>query len=188
MARDVLAVVAGSGTLYWDEVDGGEAVFPANPTTAPAAGWEDIGYSEEGWAFEADKTFENIVVDEEVDPLNTLKTAQELRLVGVMAQSGQEQLKLAMGGGTIAVGTPAGYDTYTPPASTAFTEFQLLLRVPSPGGGALLRDIHVPRAIATGSFSMRYKKAPDIALTAVEFRIVKPAAGDIFTVIDDLTT
>lgn len=184
MARDVTAIVIGPGELYWAPL--GEA-FPTNPATAVAGNWEDVGYSEDGWTVEADKTVEDVFVAELIDPVASFKTAQSIRITGSMAQVGLEQLQLAFGGGSIAVGAPAaGFDTYTPPASETFAEYAVLLRTDAPGG-ALKRDWQFPRAIAAGAIASQFTKAPQKALVAMEFRVLVPASGSIFKVIDDTT-
>lgn len=182
MARDVTEVLVGPGTLYTAPL--GEA-FPANPTTAPAGNWVEIGYSEDGWTVEADKTLEDVLVAEEVDPIATYKTAQSIRLTGQMAQASLENLKLAFGGGSIAVDTPAaGYDTYSPPASDSFDELAVLFRTNAPGTSGWKRDWQFPRAVAAGAVAAQFTKAPTKANVAMEFRVLKPSSGDIFNVID----
>lgn len=183
----VTEVLIGTGTLYTDDLDGTPAVFPANPTTAPAAGWTDVGYSEEGWTAEVDKTFADVEVAEEVDPIAVLKTAQAIRMTGAFAQASLDNFRIAMGGGTIATGVPgAGFDTYTPPSTTDRTEFELLFRTFAPGTAAqgFLRDWQFPRTVATGAISIPHRKAPDKSLIGVEFRALIPSAGSIFSIID----
>ena len=68
------------------------------------AKWRDIGYSEDGWTLEMDRTFEDILVAEEVDPIKTIKTAQEARLMGELSQASQTNIQTALGGGTITTG------------------------------------------------------------------------------------
>ncbi|RKZ86131.1 MAG: hypothetical protein DRQ39_06145 [Gammaproteobacteria bacterium] len=185
MARDALEVLVGTGTLYMAPL--GEA-FPTDPSVTPAGNWEDIGYSEEGWKFVVDRTFEDVVVAEEVDALRVLKTAQEIRVQGAAAQASLENLQIAFGGGTIQTDTPAvGQSTYTPPASSAFTEYSLLLRVLAPpGDGTKLRDIRVPRVTPTGTVEAAHAKAPTITVLAIDFRAIIPASGAIYDVIDEV--
>lgn len=184
MARDVLEVLVGTGTLYI--APQGEA-YPANPTVAPTGNWEDPGYSSEGWTFGIDRTFEDILAAEEVDRLRIVKTEQTITLAGEMMQASLENMQIAFGGGAIADDTPsAGFRTYTPPASDAFSEWSLLLRaLAPPGDGTELRDIQVPRVVATGAVEMQHAKAPDVTVIAVEFQALIPSAGDIFTIIED---
>lgn len=183
----VTEVLIGTGTLYYDDNDGSEAAYPINPTLAPAVGWTDVGYSEEGWTAEVDKSFADVEVAEEVDPIAVLKTNQAIRLAGAFAQASLDRFRIAMGGGTIATATPAvGFDTYTPPTTTERSEFQLLFRTSAPGTAAqdFKRDWQFPRTGATGAISMPHRKAPDKTLIGVEFRAFIPVSGSIFSIID----
>lgn len=184
MARDPLEVLVGVGTLYI--APQGEA-FPANPATAPAGNWEDVGYSEEGWIFAIDRTFEDKVVAEEVDPLRVYKTAQTIALRGTASQASLENMLIAFGGGAIADDTPAvGYRTYTPPVSDTFVERSVFLRaLAPPGDGTEFRDIQCPRVISVAATEMAHAKAPAGTVLAMEFRLLVPTAGDIFTIIED---
>lgn len=184
MARNALEVLVGTGTLYVAPL--GEA-FPTTPATAVAGNWADIGYSENGWSFAVDRTFEDIEVAEEVDPLRVLKTAQSISMRGVAAQASLEVLQIAFGGGTIADDTPsAGFRTYSPPASASFTERAVFLRVDAPpGDGTNNRDIQCQRVVATGAVEVPHDKAPAISVVAIDFRLLIPAAGNIFDIIED---
>ena len=186
MTRTRDEVLVGTGTLYI--APEGEA-FPVNPTTAPAGNWVEVGYSEDGWAFARDITTEDVLVAEEIDPLFTFKTAQNLRIVGSFAQASLANIETAFGGGAIAVGSPAaGFNTYTPPATSEFDRYAVLLRVSAPedpSGTARARDIQAPSCIQQGSFEMNHSKAPAKTLIAVELRLLVPSTGDIFTVIDE---
>jgi hypothetical protein len=184
MARDPLEVLVGTGTLY--VAPQGEA-YPATPATAVAGNWEDIGYSESGWTFAVDRTFEDIEVAEEVDRLRVVKTAQTIAMRGVAAQASLEVMQIAFGGGSIADDTPsAGFRTYTPPASSVFTERSILLRTDAPpGDGTNNRDIQCPRVVTTGAVEVAHDKAPQIQLIAVDFELIIPSAGSIFTIVED---
>lgn len=179
MARSTTEVLVGPGTLWSAPL--GEAFVDVD--VAPAGNWVDIGYSSEGWAFGADFTFEDVPVAEEVDPIFVLKTAQELRISGSVAQPSLENIQIAMGGGTVVNDPgPPDIDTYTPPAADAFVPLALFLRVDGTDG--FVRDFHIQSAINTGAFEMQHAKAPDLTLIALEFRLLKPAAGDIFLVVE----
>lgn len=184
MPRAVAEVVIGPGTLYTAAVG---TTFPVEPSDPVGAGWTEIGYTEEGWTLGVDKTFENVFVAEELDPIITLKTEQVITVSGELAQPSLENLLLAFGGGSITVGATA--DTFAPPAPTDFDELAILFRVlTTPVAGATrFRDYQIPRSVATGSFEMSYAKAPDKVLIGIEFQALIPTAGDIITVIDDTT-
>ena len=187
-------VLIGTGVLYIKDASTASLVFPGNDSgdwddpTAMTVAWEEVGYSEDGWTLEMDKTFEDIMVAEEVDPIKTIKTAQEVRLTGELSQASHAKLIYAMGGGTStsgkigsgvngAAGTSAtGYTTLTPPTSSSFTEYSLLLETDGPKGtnGVATRMVRVPRAVNTGSFSMQHAKAPQKVVLATEFKILVP--------------
>ena len=141
--------------------------------------WLDVGYSEDGWTLEMDKTFEDIMVAEEIDPIATFKTAQEVRLTGELAQASQANIQVALGGGTITTGDGSngyvsGYNAILPPSTDDFDEKSLLLIVDGPAGAD--RHVEIPRAINVGAFSMAHQKAPQKVVIAVEFKVLKPKA------------
>lgn len=197
MARSVVDVLIGTGALFYATSSGTHSVFPSPPegsidgTTVPTGFTDDIGYSEEGWAFQVDRTFEDVLVAEENDPIHVLKTAQNIRLVGQSAQGTLENIQIAMGGGTISAATPAGHDTFDPPDSTAAAdELALVLAVPAApvAGVEKVRYIHVPRAIATGAFQLQHQKAPNKVVVAVEFRLLVPTDNsEIFRIIEQIS-
>lgn len=192
MAKSISEVMLGTGELYI----GAEATaFPTDPTTTPSSSdWTDIGYSESGWTLDYDKTFEDVMVAEEIDPVFTIKTAQEIRISGELAQVSLANLKEAMGGGTITTGSPStGFSELKPPATDAFLEKSLLLRVDAPdstlGGTLKKRDVLVPRAVNVGAFSMTHAKAPQKVLVSVEYKVLKPGSGaqfaELFRIVDE---
>ena len=198
-------VIVGTGVLYvaaiandGNTTGGGDYVaFPGDNSGAwatPASGWVDVGYSEDGWTLEMDKTFEDIMVAEEIDPIATFKTAQEVRLTGELAQAGMSNLQTALGGGTFTendtTNYAAGYDTLTPPATDGFDEKSLLLIVDGPAGAD--RHVEIPRSVNVGAFSMAHQKAPQKVVIAVEFKVLKPKAlqstnqfTDLFRIVDN---
>jgi hypothetical protein len=199
MAQSITEVLLGTGTLYTvleSDLNGSTptASFPADPDETPDSSYfTDIGYSEGGFSLEYDKTFEDVMVAEEIDPIKTIKTAQEVRITGELAQASLANLKLAMAGGTITPSSPeAGYSTMVPPTTDSFLEYGLLLRVNAPGtdeaGTAKARDIQVPRAVNIGAFSMVHAKAPQKVTITIEYKVLKPNSdapfSNIFKVID----
>lgn len=185
MARSVNEVLIGPGTLYTAAKG---TAFPADPSIAPAVAWSDIGYSEEGWSFNTDRSFEDIPVAEEIDPIKILQSAREMHLVGASAQAIIENLKIALGGGTITTiaGPPAAKKFEPAEITDAPVEYALLLRVNGPevAGVVKKRDIQVPRALSVGAIEMAHRKAPDKTLLAMDFRLIKPDTGKIFTILE----
>lgn len=184
MARTSNEVIVGAGTLYTAPVG---TAYPAAPTAAPSGTWADIGYSEEGWVFAIDRDLEDIMVAEEFDSIRTMVTSRDIHVRGTVVQASLANLKIAIGG-TIATVSPTS--TYTPPSPTdAIAEVALLLRVNAPmvGGAFQPRDIQVPRAVAVGAVELAHNKAPNVTAVAFDFKALLPAAGTIFTILDDIT-
>jgi hypothetical protein len=178
MTRARNEVLVGTGALY--TAPEGEAFPDLNAVVS--GNWLDVGYSDGGWALAADFTFEDVNVAEEVDPIDVLKTAQQLRLVGAVAQPSLENFAIAFNGGVVANDAgPPDHDTYIPDSdTTAFTPTALLLVVAGTAG--FERQYRIQKAMNTAAFSVQHGPAPDKALLALEFRLVLPDTGAIFEV------
>ena len=183
-------VLIGTGVLYIKDASTSNLAFPGNDSnnfdnpTAMTVPWEQVGYSEDGWTLEVDKTFEDVMVAEELDPIKTLKSAQEVRLTGELAQASLDNFKVAMGGGNrqadeIGAGlnggagtAQSGYHTFKPPTADTFTEFALILHADGQAGAD--RQFWMPRTVNTGSFAMAHQKAPAKVTLATEFKLLVP--------------
>ena len=185
-------VLVGTGVLYVADRTASGLAFPGDDGagafesvgTASNA-WRDIGYSEDGWTLEMDRTFEDILVAEEIDPIKTIKTAQEARLMGEVSQASLKNIAVAMGqtdsyvsedattdGDSADTGLAANYDVVFAPITDSFSELSGLLIIEGPGGA----DIHVemPRMVSVGAFSMQHAKAPQKVVIATEFKLLVP--------------
>lgn len=185
MARNTLEVLIGTGTLYVAEEG---TAFPADPLEAPSGSWRDVGYSEEGWTFNVERDTEDVEVAEEIDPIDVLATAREIHLVGQAAQTSLENLRVALGGGTISAvdpGPPATR-TYTPTGTGDLERFALLFRgkAPTINGTENVADIQMPHAIPVGAVELARKKAPDKSLIGMDFRVIKVTPDEIFTIVE----
>ena len=177
-------VLIGTGVLYVADRTASGLAFPGDDgsnafqavSTASAA-WRDIGYSEDGWTLEMDRTFEDILVAEEVDPIKTIKTAQEARLMGELSQASLTNLSVAMGQVDSYVSTDdgdfaSGYDVVKAPITDSFSEMAALLIAEGPAGAD--RHIQLPRTVSVGAFSMTHAKAPQKVVIATEFKLLVP--------------
>jgi len=178
-------VLIGTGVLYVADRTASGLAFPGDDgsgnweTVATAsASWRDIGYSEDGWTLEMDRTFEDILVAEGVDPIKTIKTAQEARLMGELSQASLANLSVAMGQVDSYVGEDdttdfaAGYDVVKAPITDSFSELAALLIAEGPAGAD--RHIQMPRVVSVGAFSMSHAKAPQKVVIATEFKLLVP--------------
>lgn len=183
MARDSNEVLIGPGTLYTAPVG---TAYPADPSVAPSGTWIDIGYSEEGWSFNVGRDFADVEVAEEIDPLDILVTKRDIHLVGASAQGSLENLKIALGGGTITTLTAPNRKKLVPLGTSALDRVALLFRgnAPKVAGVAKVRDVQMPNAVSVGAIEMASKKAPDKTIIGMDFRLVKVSGTDIFTKID----
>lgn len=189
MARDTTEVLLGPGYMF--TAPDGEAmptlVADEIASDDPGGNWEDVGYSEDGWNLVFDSTYEYFTPAEEVDPVNTIKTAQEVHFRGVAAQFSVENIKIAMGGGTITpdVGPPTR-QTYTPPSTDGFEYISVLFRTTGPATGGLVRDIFIPRVISVSSVDIPHTKGANASSVGIDVRAVKKSGSDLFT-INELT-
>jgi len=132
-----------------------------------------------------DRTFEDILVAEEVDPIKTIKTAQEARLMGELSQASLQNLSIAMGqtdayvdedattdGDSADTGLAAGYDVVFAPITDSYSELSGLLIVEGPAGAD--RHVEMPRMVSVGAFSMSHAKAPQKVVVATEFKLLVP--------------
>lgn len=185
MARDTQEVLLGPGYMY-TAADGEAApVFTGGEIedSAPGGNWVDVGYSEDGWNLVFDITFEYFTPAEETDPIATIKSAQEVHFRGIAAQFSLENLKLAIGGGTIAtvVGPPAR-QTYTPPGTDDFDFISVLFRTTGPTAGGLARDIYIPRVVSVSSLDITHTKGANPSSVAIDVRAIKKTGSPLFTV------
>ena len=177
-------VLVGTGVLYVADRTASGLAFPGDDgsnafesvSTASAA-WRDIGYSEDGWTLEMDRTFEDILVAEEIDPIKTIKTAQEARLMGELSQASLANLSVAMGQIDSYVSEDdsdfaAGYDVVKAPITDSFSEMAALLIAEGPAGAD--RHLQMPRVVSVGAFSMQHAKAPQKVVIATEFKLLVP--------------
>lgn len=177
-------VLIGTGVLYVADRTASGLAFPGDDasgnweTVATASTeWRDIGYSEDGWTLEMDRTFEDILVAEEVDPIKTIKTAQEARLMGELSQASLKNLSVAMGQTDSYVSEDdsdfaAGYDVVKAPITDSFSELAGLLIAEGPAGAD--RHVQMPRTVSVGAFSMSHAKAPQKVVIATEFKLLVP--------------
>ena len=174
-------VLIGTGVLYVADRTTSSLAFPGDSSGAweavDTAKWRDIGYSEDGWTLEMDRTFEDILVAEEVDPIKTIKTAQEARLMGELSQASLKNLSIAMGQSDTHVSEndsnfAAGYDVVIAPDTNAHAELAGLLITEGPAGAD--RHLEMPRMVSVGAFSMSHAKAPQKVVIATEFKLLVP--------------
>lgn len=178
MAQSTAEVTIGTGELFI-----GDTAGETKPTVGvpPTTGWTSLGFTESGFTFAVDRTFEDILVAEEFDPIDILKTAQNIRILGELAQPSGDNIAATLGGTYIA-------GDFVPPATTdapVKKALCLYLLGGVPGDSTKDRLWYVHTAISSGAFQVVHAKAPQKQLIAVEFRAVKVTGEDIFHLDDE---
>lgn len=182
-ARSKDQVLTGPGQFFVAPVG---TAFPADAETAPAATWEDIGYTDDGVAFEWEMETQEVVVAEEFLPIRESRTRITYQLVTTLAQFVFENLERALGGGTITtiVGPPQRR-TYEPPTGTEHDAFALLFRYENEyddgAGNKFHTDLQVQEAKSVEGGSAPFTKSPEKSVIPVTFNIELPSSGAAFT-------
>ncbi len=162
------AVKVGPGLLY---------VAPIG-TTEPTAGsgalpsaWVAIGYTDNGSMFNSETTYEDIEVEEELEPIRTTATKRVTTIDFEMAEINTRNLAIAYNGGTI--GSPSGGQvTFEPPALGSESRLMLVWQSSDAQEQLLCR-----RVVQAGPVGIPRRKAPDKAIIPVSFRLEVPTDG-----------
>lgn len=177
-ARLATDVLVGPGQMWTAPL---ATAFPANAETAPAGTWVDVGYSDQGAAFEIASTFENVEVAEEAEPINTRWTTVQYQFVIALAQILADTLKTILNGGTLtAIPGPPQRRTLTPPALGADVAVALLFRFVN-HKAPFHSDLQCPKVYSIAQTSIGFRKAPQKSIAATTFRLAKPSSGSIWT-------
>ena len=160
-------VRVGPGRLYIAPVGTAE---PADLTVSWHADWVQVGYTEEGSTFGFDQTFEDVMVAEEFDAIDTLQTQRAITVSFAAAELTATNLQRALNGGTIT--TAAGVITFTPPAAGEVTRLAVGWEADDGQERWVFR-----RCVQQGSVEIARQKAPNKASIPMEFRVTVPDAG-----------
>lgn len=168
-----LTLSIGPGNLYLAALGTTE---PADLVSAWPAGWNALGYTDDGSEIGIETKFEDVEVAEELDPVAILATARTLTVTFALAEITATNLKRVFNGGTITAGS--GIVTYDPPA-LGQEQYVML--------GWESNDVQerwvFRKAIQTAKVAVTRKKAPNKATLPTEFRCVKPPSLQPYKVI-----
>lgn len=147
------------------------ATEPTNLITAwetVDADWVNLGYTDGGTAMAFNQTFEDITVDQELDPILVMQTARQINITVNAAELTAANLETAFNGGTI--DTPGGgLTTFEPPDAGDFTYVML--------GWAALDGLErwvFRKVLQVGNVEIARRKAPDKSMIPLSWRAVKP--------------
>jgi len=159
------AVILGPGNLWAAPLG---TVEPAGNVAsgALAAGWRQIGATNDGSQFQYEQTSNAIMVEEEFDAVRWVTSARQISVVFAMAEMHRQNLALALNLGANAVNDASLIE---PPAPNADLRV-MLCHDTDQGARWLFRQ-----CFQVGNLAVQRKKAPDKSTLAVTFRLEKPA-------------
>jgi len=168
-----LTLSIGPGTLFIAQLGTTE---PTDLAAAWPVGWNQLGYTDDGTEVGIETKYEDVLVAEELDPVQILATARTLTLDFALAEITATNLKRVFNGGTITAGSGCVlYDTVV----LGQEQYMML--------GWESNDVQerwiFRKAIQTGKVTIPRKKAPAKATLTTEFRCVKPPSVGPFRAI-----
>lgn len=177
MGKDVDQIVVGAnGTIRVAPVG---TAAPASEVAAPAAGWIDVGYSDENGVTMTDsKTFAAIPVWQLFYPARRIITDRDLTLGFVLRQWNKTTVPFAFGGGTLSIPT-AGHFKYVPPAPEKVDERALMVDWID---GTKIYRLIVPRGLVTENVATNLTRTAASDLP-IGYSIIGDDAGDPWTLL-----
>lgn len=199
MARNEQEVLLGPGYLYVAPHTAGAPEPPPTFDTAmtldedPGGNWEDVGFTEDGWAIAGQNTFSYWTPAELVDPIVTVKDEAEYHLRGVLAQFTLENLQIALSGGTITQDAAGTADTtpalrhYVPAESSEFAYFSALFITQKGDFNFVssencVRMTYVPFVISAAEAEIPHTKGANPSLLGIDLRAIKGPGVDIIRI------
>lgn len=109
MAGNSQQILQSRGIIAYIAPYSAALAFPADsaPGTAPGGTLRDVGYTDGGLGFNVENTFEDVTVDQSIDPVAVIGTARNLRLTAQMAEFTMQNLKDATAQGTLSTVAPS---------------------------------------------------------------------------------
>lgn len=164
-------VKVGPGLLYLNVA---ESDLPAAFTDAwedETVPWVPMGYTDEGHAFTATPSFEDIEVAEEYLPVRSEQVGLQLQLEFALAEITAANFKTAFNGGTITSGV--GKVTFAPPPVTTAP---IRVAIGWESSDHLERWVWY-RCLQTGAVEVGRRKAPAKTTLPMAFRVELPLGG-----------
>ncbi len=163
-------VQLGPGQLWLNLLGSNE---PSDLTTgwdALTVPWVRLGYTEEGSEFSYSVSSDVVEVAEELDPIDEAETGRTIGLSFALAEMTAKNLKTAMNGGTITVGT--GLVTFEPPVLGQTAKVMLGWESENAKERWIFRE-----AKQRGDITISRRKGSAKATIPCEFGVYKPQAG-----------
>lgn len=163
----------GAGTLYVAALGSTE---PTDVTSALAAAWKEIGYTEEGSEISIEVSSDPVEVAEEIDPVLHVMAGRTVTISFAMAENTARNLTLALNGGTVS--TAGGVTSYEPPAPSAAQRVMIVFVSEDAQERWIFRQ-----CFQAGTVSVARRKGADKVTIPVEMRAEKPSGQQAFKVL-----
>lgn len=170
-----LAVRVGPGILRIAEIGSTE---PTDLDTAWDNDWVELGYTAAGSEFVFVQGFEDILVAEELDPVEVIQTSRQTTVNFSLAEMTALNMQRAMNGGVIT--TPAGLVQFEPPSVGTFNDVMLGWEADDGLERWVFR-----RCRNVGSVNIPRRKGAEKAVLPMSFRALKPPSAPAFVFIHD---
>jgi hypothetical protein len=165
-------VLVGGGQLWLAPVG---SSFPADDVTITTP-FVYSGATQEGVTQSFTQNTNDINVDEQATPVNTPVQTTDLNYATVLSEDTLETMKLAFGGGTIAVVAASTGVMGKRTLTLASKLDQLALIFEGIGPAGFYRRVQVPIVSSTANAQVAYRRAADARRYAVTFRaLVDPS-------------
>ena len=167
-------------TTYIDSVTINNVLYAIEPGSATAglslsSPFTEIGYTEDGVTIEYTADTADIEVEEETFPIDRVITKETLAITCNMAESSLHNIDKAMAGSVLSGSVLTLGDGVN-------KTMNLKLAGTNPAG--FNREILIPKATATGTVGMSYKKG-EKTVVPVTFQALKPTTGKVCTIVDN---
>lgn len=176
MALDATEVRIGvTGHLYKAPVG---TTAPTDTSTALAAGWVELGYTETGPSMTVDTTKEQFTPWQSQMPVRETVTGQMVTAKFNLWQRNADTLKLAWGGGTV---TGTTTRIFTPPAMGTVNEGAFVFEIID---GTVVDRYVIPRASVTLDGDVAFAKDA-VTGYGISLTFLQPATGSSWTMLTD---
>ena len=147
---------------------------PTSTTTAWAAGWVPLGYTDEGSSFNYEISTENVEVAEELDVLARVTTGRDASVEFALAEITKRNLNIAFNGGIIA-GDGLAWEFEPPDLGN---EVRVMIGWDAnPNVAANDLRIIFRRCLQGGSIGLENRKGATKSTISASFQLEKPTDG-----------
>jgi hypothetical protein len=138
--------------------------------------WTPVGATDQGWTFAANKTTQQITIEEQSTPVSTQITAQTMTITGALSEDIAATLAMAYNM-TLAVNAPGvstpGYEQLN--MSDNLIQYAVALIMSNQKGYP--RWLYVPASVAVANVSAALRRAAAKRMYAVDFSSICPTAA-----------